>query len=710
MALSTSILTAAYVQVLVVFFATPAQGANPIVNAVLLVKAADASTPVAHCAVYVPAVKDIAKREEDAEYRPLLNVLNDTECDYERRSFEGKVVLLERCDNSSNDDIIQKAKSAKAAALVMTFNERRPIKDTTTTIKKQDIIVAFIKNSTGRQITKYEEKEANGTLVAKIFTRSTSLDWSFLVIWLMAVCTVMGGAYWSGISQYQQYQPKVPLPSRSRTKPKKISRSLRRPSEPDRKPKSSAVSVGVPVELSDFTDSINDMEEEFSVPISPKLVVMFVMHMSVMLLILYYFYRYLVHFIVVLFAMASAAALISCLEPLVNRINIGTSKVPKELAVCCQTRMEIRQVALLVFVLGVAIAWFLTRRNDSFGWILQDLLGIVFCVNMLKSFHLPNLKNRESVMVEVAKGGSVKEVLPMVIKFPRIYRGVYYNCFQLKFSILGLGDILAPGLLISYCHTFDLLALGRRFYYYIACVSYGLGMVATFIALELMRSAQPALLYLVPFTLIPTLGTAWFKGHLFAIWNGVRLPESSSKAEASSDPKTAAMQQSPGGHDDSGAKSATAVDPDNADGADLDARGHQGPKRRSKSPEDQGDEPSSTKDSSLPLQDDGLLKGGDVRGGPTDEDALAVCKHGTGSPPFSANSSSTPLTPSGPEAAAGYEECPEVVAATRKRFPWRVGGLTWEEQLSGLVLSQQRKNGVDTGLCGGRHATSPFPA
>ncbi|KAK8780674.1 hypothetical protein V5799_017985, partial [Amblyomma americanum] len=240
MALSTSILTAACVQVLVVFFATPAQGANPIVNAVLLVKAADASTPVAHCAVYVPAVKDIAKREEDAvtragkvsgrelrnhggglerykapyyadtvfmtaltEYRPLLNVLNDTECDYERRSFEGKVVLLERCDNSSNDDIIQKAKSAKAAALVMTFNERRPIKDTTTTIKKQDIIVAFIKNSTGRQITKYEEKEANGTLVAKIFTRSTSLDWSFLVIWLMAVCTVMGGAYWSGISQYQ---------------------------------------------------------------------------------------------------------------------------------------------------------------------------------------------------------------------------------------------------------------------------------------------------------------------------------------------------------------------------------------------------------------------------------------------------------------------------------------------------------------------------
>ncbi|XP_075539889.1 signal peptide peptidase-like 2A [Dermacentor variabilis] len=598
----------------------PAHGANPGAPAVLLVKAADASAPEVHCAFYVPAIKDIAKNEEDAEYRPLLNVLNDTECDYERRSFEGKVVLMERCDNTSNDDIVQKAKSAKAAAIVMAYNEKRPVRDTITTIKKLDIIVAFVKNSTGRQIAQYEEKQANGTVMAKLFTRSTSLDWSFLVIWLIAVCTVMTGSYWSGITQYNQYYPKPSAPTTLK-RPKKISKSLRRPSEPDRK-KKATVSVGVPPEQSDFTESMADMEEEFTVPLSPKLVVMFVMHMSVMLLMLYYFYRYLVYFIVVLFALASAAALISCLEPLVSRINIGTSKVPNKFPTCFQTPMEVRQVALLAFGIFVAISWFLLRRNDTFGWILQDVLGIAFCINMLKSFHLPNLKllslllsllliydvffvfitpflraNRESVMVEVAKGGSVMETLPMVIKFPRIVRGPYQKCFLLKFSILGLGDILAPGLLLSYCHAFDLLALGKKFYFYISSASYGLGMVATFAALELMHNAQPALLYLVPFTIIPTVTTAWFKGHLFAIWNGVKLPDSSSRQQASDESKNPTPRSSPGNREVAATSSTAKLIPDDEEGT-VNGAGKQ-QKCMSKTSEDPGGEGGSSKNGSL---------------------------------------------------------------------------------------------------------------
>nr|XP_037289830.1 signal peptide peptidase-like 2B [Rhipicephalus microplus] len=450
-----------YIKALIaVFAACPVHGANPAVSSVLLVKASDVSDAEAHCVLYVPAIKDIAKREADAEYLPLLNVLNDTECDYERRSFEGKVVLMEHCDNTSNDDIIQKAKSAKAAAIVVTYNEKRPIAETSTDIKKLDIVVAFAKNSTGRQIAHYEEKHANGTVMAKLFTRSTALDWSFAIIWLIAVGTVTLGAYWSGIAQCGRYKQKVAQPVRTRSRPKRISRRLRRPSEPDRKP--ALPGHHVRHGIRSCTDFLS-----------------------------------------------------------------GATRQPHQ-------RREIEGASTGGSVL-----------SDAHG--SQDLLGVAFCINMLKSIHLPNLKllslllmlllvydvffvfitpflrvNRESVMVEVAKGSGVREVLPMVIKFPRIYRSGYSKCFQMKFSILGLGDILAPGMLISYCHTFDLFALGRRFYFYIACVSYGLGMVATFLALELMRNAQPALLYLVPFTIIPTITTAWSKGDLFAIWNGVK--------------------------------------------------------------------------------------------------------------------------------------------------------------------------------------------
>ena len=50
--------------------------------------------------------------------------------------------------------------------------------------------------------------------------------------------------------------------------------------------------------------------------------------------------------------------------------------------------------------------------------------------------------------------------------------------------------------------------------------AYILGLVATFISLFLMNSAQPALLYLVPFTLIPTILVAWCRGDLASMWDG----------------------------------------------------------------------------------------------------------------------------------------------------------------------------------------------
>ncbi|KAH6934208.1 hypothetical protein HPB50_021510 [Hyalomma asiaticum] len=455
-------LVAASIQIILAGMAVNTVGAsNRLDSAVLLLKAEN-SSPVFFCAAFVPAIKDIPRKEEDAEYQPFLNTLNDTDCDYERRGFEGKVVLVERCDNTSNDELIQQAKSAKATAVLISVNASR---------------------------VRYDD-HYNQSLVAKLFWMPTSFDWSFVLIWMIAMGTVVGGSYWSGMVQLSH-------PSNG---------SL----------------VHIPTEA-DFTESMGELEEEFTVPLSPKLVIMFVIHMSVMLLVLYYFYRYLVHLIVLMFALASAAALLACLQPLVKRINIGTSKVPKQLASCCQTPMEWREVMLFAVSFGAALAWFILRNNDAVGWALQDILGIAFCINMLKSIHLPNLKllalllslllvydvffvfitpllraNRESVMVEVAKGGSLQEALPMVVRFPRLVKGKYHACFPRKYSMLGLGDILAP--------------------------AYGVGMIITFMALHMMHMAQPALLYLVPCTLVPTVVTAWYKGHLFAIWNGLRLP------------------------------------------------------------------------------------------------------------------------------------------------------------------------------------------
>ena len=50
--------------------------------------------------------------------------------------------------------------------------------------------------------------------------------------------------------------------------------------------------------------------------------------------------------------------------------------------------------------------------------------------------------------------------------------------------------------------------------------AYILGLVATFISLFLMNSAQPALLYLVPFPLTPPILVAWCSGDLASMWDG----------------------------------------------------------------------------------------------------------------------------------------------------------------------------------------------
>ena len=60
-------------------------------------------------------------------------------------------------------------------------------------------------------------------------------------------------------------------------------------------------------------------------------------------------------------------------------------------------------------------------------------------------------------MVEVATGHSSDEQLPMVLKVPHLSRDPGRVCFVHTYSLLGFGDILVPGLLLSFAHSYDLL-------------------------------------------------------------------------------------------------------------------------------------------------------------------------------------------------------------------------------------------------------------
>ena len=134
--------------------------------------------------------------------------------------------------------------------------------------------------------------------------------------------------------------------------------------------------------------------------------------------------------------------------------------------------------------------------------------------------------------------------LPMLLTVPRIadYAG--------GANLLGLGDIVVPGLLLSFAARFDAAksllgvmgggngSLGRSYtcperkycgstcwtggYYIPGVIAYGIGLMMADVAVYLMDMGQPALLYLVPCCLGMVLFIGWWRIELADLWDGPR--------------------------------------------------------------------------------------------------------------------------------------------------------------------------------------------
>jgi signal peptide peptidase-like protein 2B len=200
---------------------------------------------------------------------------------------------------------------------------------------------------------------------------------------------------------------------------------------------------------------------------------------------------------------------------------------------------------MMLLCLGFGV-WWMIERHSGYAWILQDILGAAFCIQMMKKIRLSSLKvctvllallfvydiffvfitplftkSGRSIMIDVATGGSstTGEMLPMVFVIPRMDRSDSSLCGR-PYSLLGFGDVLVPGLLVSFCHGFDLQVRSHRVYYVATCCAYAIGLIVTFVAMALMRQGQPALLYLVPCTLLTVLVVGALRHELKQLWTG----------------------------------------------------------------------------------------------------------------------------------------------------------------------------------------------
>ncbi|OAF70706.1 hypothetical protein A3Q56_01545 [Intoshia linei] len=172
------------------------------------------------------------------------------------------------------------------------------------------------------------------------------------------------------------------------------------------------------------------------------------------------------------------------------------------------------------------------------NWISNNIFAVCFCINALEFLFINKFLNGvllmsglffydiywvfyTEVMVVVGKSLQVpiKIMIPQNINFSGNVTG------ELKHSMLGLGDIVIPGLMIAFLCRFD-SHHNRKYrpYFLISFLTYFLGLVAAFLAMVMYKHAQPALLYLVPCGLLTPLFTALARGELKQLLDYVDKP------------------------------------------------------------------------------------------------------------------------------------------------------------------------------------------
>jgi len=482
------------------------------------------------CLVYYPSIMNISDKEHMTKY-PLSQILNlgdNNTCedgdDLSGFGLEGNIGYVNASSAIGNCSIVERALRLQELKAVGLISDRILPRFNGSDFNISIEVFTLVEKNAKERMMKFQKESPKGSFyIYSTIDDDRSFDLSLVVILLMAVSTVILGSLWSGYAKQSL-----------RLKKERQNISELREEDPNHvQPQ----------------DSSGGQEEELSVQVSPLLVLFFVCCMCSMLVLLYFFFNQLVYVIMTMFCIASSLAMYSCLEPLVMASYqlpcLPVLRLPSCNLYLCVLQLELRQLLLLIASISTAATWFVFRKTN-WSWIIQDILGIMFSINMLKVLRLPSLKictillsalffydiffvfitplfmeGGKSVMVEVATGHSSDEQLPMVLRVPHLSTDPSRVCYTNTYSLLGFGDILVPGLLLSYAHSYDLLAgIKYKLYWVITTVAYILGLIATFISLFVMNSAQPALLYLVPFTLIPTIIVAWLRGDLPSMWQG----------------------------------------------------------------------------------------------------------------------------------------------------------------------------------------------
>lgn len=282
---------------------------------------------------------------------------------------------------------------------------------------------------------------------------------------------------------------------------------------------------------------------------------------SISLLCLFYFFAYLQYFLIAGMCFGAAFALYQLINDCLSRY------------VCTAAYQGYTGLFSAIVTVVILLRWVTTG-----DLICHDLLCCALCVLFLYTLRFPSLKVaaaclfvlliydafwvffsssifEKNVMVEVAQKQAVNpiqqigeilkiEPLKHMKKNIELPIKLIYATSSSRNIMLGLGDIALPGCLIAYtlrCDAYLTKLLARKSeedidlesnsllprrngktinLFQIAMIGYCIGLYIAFIANFFSGYPQPALIYLVPFVLIPVCVRASWLGITREVWQG----------------------------------------------------------------------------------------------------------------------------------------------------------------------------------------------
>ncbi|KAM0931270.1 hypothetical protein ACQ4PT_000342 [Festuca glaucescens] len=355
------------------------------------------------------------------------------------------------------------------------------------------IPIVLVSNSSGLKIFSAIDGGAKVNILMYTPTKA-AFDGAIPFLWLMAVSTTACAAVWTTVVVGEENK-----------KPPPAAGDQEAPAEPE------------------------------IVELEAKTAVLFIVVSSCVLLFLFFFTSiWSAWLLVIMFCFSGLQGLHFVTSSLIVRVfKCGDAKVKLPLI----GNVTVVTLAVLPVALFVVVMW-ATHQSSAFAWVGQNLMGICMMILVLQIVQMPNIKVasallisaflydifwvfisplifKKSVMITVAKGTEEGPSLPMVLKMPKefdVWNG---------YDMIGFGDILFPGLLVAFSFRYD-RSHGKGLtdgYFLYVMIGYAFGLSFTYVGLYLMKSGQPALLYLVPCTLgtITLLGAQ--RGELSQLWN-----------------------------------------------------------------------------------------------------------------------------------------------------------------------------------------------